>query len=330
MNTGTLSVQFERRTEASASARLLRPDSCASSEILLLDGGLLQAGARLASAVYGMTFSRDGAFLYVSDNAVSPPVINVLDGHDLHAIGQVPDPAIQGFRSGIEEGDEAQLLFAAANRGVSFIDASTPRTLPATAPAFSVAPTALPSEGTIVGGAAVTLSGQNFEPSAQVRFGTQLAPAASVSGGKQIATTSPASVVNGGVNLSAFFPSGWLAIAPDAFSYGPQILEVLPNAGSKAGGDTVQIYGYGFGSDASKVSVDIGGASATVQHVANVTGLAASLGLDTTYPFSLERITVRTPPGAVGKADISVTSPAGSVSMAKSFQYLQSVQVFPK
>ncbi len=291
---------------------------------------LLQAGVHVATAVHGMTFSRDGTFLYVSENAGMPPVITVLDGHDLHAIGQVPDPAIQSVRSEIEEGDEGQLLFSVANRGVCFIDASTPGILPATAPAFANPPTAQPAAGTIVGGAAVTLSGQNFEPTAQVRFDTQLAPAASVSGGTRIATTSPASVVNGGVNLSAFFASGWLAIAPYAFSYGPQILEVLPNAGSKGGGDTVQIFGYGFGNDAGKITVSLAGASATVQNVANVTSLASSLGLDATYPFSLERITVRTPSGAVGKADISVTSPAGSTSMAKSFQYLQGVQVFPK
>jgi hypothetical protein len=301
-----------------------------STQLLLLDAALLQVGSRVTSAARGLAFSRDGSFLYVSENAVSPPVITVLDGHDLHAIGQVPDPAIQGVRSEIEEDDESQLLFAVANRGVSFIDASTPGILPATAPALASAPSAQPAEGSIVGGDAVTLSGQNFESTAQVRFGAQLAPAASVSGGTQITTTSPASVVNGGVNLSAFFPSGWLAIAPDAFSYGPQILQILPNAGAKGGGDTVQIYGYGFGSDASKISVNIGGASATLQSVANVTSLAASFGLDATYPFSLERITVRTPSGAPGKADVSVTSPAGSVSMAKSFQYLQSVQVFPK
>lgn len=300
------------------------------TQIILLDGSLLQAGAHVTSAVYGMTFSRDGNFLYVSENAVSPPVITVLDGHDLHAIGQVPDPAIQGVRSEIEESDETQQLFAVANRGVSFLDASTPGLLPAAAPAFAPAPSARPAEGTFVGGTPVILSGQNFEATAQVRFGSQFSPAASASGGSQMATTSPASVVNGGVNLSAFFPSGWLAIAPDAFSYGPQILQVLPDAGAKSGGDIVQIYGYGFGSDAGKISVSVGGASATVQNVANVTSIAASLGFDATYPFSLERITLQIPAGPVGKTDISVTSLAGSVSMPKSFQYLQSVQVFPK
>lgn len=301
-----------------------------TTQIFLLDGGLLQAGARVTSAVYGMTFSRDSAFLYVSENAASPPIITVLDGHDLHAIGQVPDPAIQSVRSEIEEVDESQLLFAVANRGVSFVDAATPGILPVTAPAFASAPSAQPAEGTIVGGAAVILSGQSFESTAQVRFGAQISPSASVSGGTRIAATSPASVVNGGVNLSAYFPSGWLAIAPDAFSYGPQILDVLPNAGAKGGGDTVQIYGYGFGSDAGKISVSIGGADATVQNVASVTNLAASLGLDATYPFSLERVTIRTPSGAAGKVDLAVTSPAGGASIAESFQYVQSVQVFPK
>ena len=300
------------------------------TQILLLDSNLAQAGSYVTSAVQGMTFSRDGAFLFVSENAASPPVITALGGLDLHVIGQVPDPAIQGVRSEIEEGDEAQLLFGIANRGISFIDASAPRILPAASPAFASAPSAQPAEGTILGGASITLLGQNFEPSSQVRFGGQVAPSASVSGATQIATTSPASVINGAVNLTAFFPSGWLAVAPDAFSYGPQILEVLPDAGAMGGGDTVQIFGYGFGSDASKVTVNIGSANAIVQSVENVASITESLGLDTTYPFSLERITLRTPAGAAGKADISVASPAGGTSMAKSFQFVQSVQVFPK
>jgi hypothetical protein len=136
--------------------------------------------------------------------------------------------------------------------------------------------------------------------------------------------------VDGAVNLAAYFPSGWLAIAPDAFSYGLQILEILPNAVAKSGGGTVQIYGYGFGSDASKIAVNIGGANATVQTVENIASLAASLGLDASYPFSLERITLQAPAGTPGKADVSVTSSAGTTTLAKSFQYLQSEQVFSK
>jgi hypothetical protein len=135
-------------------------------------------------------------------------------------------------------------------------------------------------------------------------------------------------VINGAVNITAYFPSAWLSISPDAFSYGPQILEILPNAGTNSGGDPVQIYGYGFGSDASKVSVKIGGASATVQKVENATSIVPSLGLDASYPFSLQRITLQTPAGTSGKSDVVVTSPAGTATSAKAFQYLQDVHLY--
>ncbi len=152
----------------------------------------------------------------------------------------------------------------------------------------------------------------------------------SVSGPTQIQANSPPSVSNGAVNLTAYFQNGWLAIAPDVFSYGPQILQLLPNAGVNTGGDSVQIYGYGFGSDPTKIIVKIGGANATIQKVESVSSIASSLGLDASYPFSLERITLQTPAGSSGKADVFVSSPAGSTNSAKSFQYLQSVQSHSK
>jgi hypothetical protein len=158
-----------------------------------------------------------------------------------------------------------------------------------------------------------------------LNFGTQPASNVTASGSTRIQASSPSSVSNGAVNLTAYFQNGWLAIAPDAFSYGPQILQHLPNAGVNTGGDTVQIYGYGFGSDPTKLTVKIGGANATVQKVESVTSIVSSLGLDSSYPFSLDRITLQTPAGSSGKADGFVSFPAGSTTFAKSFQYLQSV-----
>jgi hypothetical protein len=61
-----------------------------------------------------------------------------------------------------------------------------------------------------------------------------------------------------------------------------------------------------------------------VQKLENITTIASSIGLDVSYPFPLERITLQTPSGTPGKADITVTSPAGSVTATKSFQFLQS------
>jgi len=82
----------------------------------------------------------------------------------------------------------------------------------------------------------------------------------------------------------------------------PQILKVLPNAGSVAGGDAIQIYGYGFGSDASQLIAKIGGAAAIIQTLENVTTTAPSLSLDSTYPFSLQRIALLAPMGTPAKS----------------------------
>jgi len=58
------------------------------------------------------------------------------------------------------------------------------------------------------------------------------------------------------------------------------------------------------------------------------TPIAPALGLDPTYPFPLQRITLQTPAGTPGPADIKLTSPAGAATSSSAFQYLQSVQTY--
>ena len=301
-----------------------------SAQLLLLDSSFNQVATPISIAAQGLAFSRDGSFLFVSNSTSGPPAISVFDGHTLQSLGQVPDPAIQGVPSEIEEADESQLLFAIANRGVSFIDASQPGALPPAFPIFVAAPVAQPSQGPFIGATATLLSGQNFASTVHVKFAAQLAGAASVSGSSQMQATSPPSVSSGAVNLTAFFPGGWLALAPDAFSYGPQILEILPNAGAKIGGTAIQIYGYGFGGDPTQITATIGGAAATIESVENISSIAHSLGFDATYPFSLQRVTLLTPPGTLGKADITINSASGAATVSGGFQYLQNLQVFAK
>ncbi len=300
------------------------------TQVLLFDGSFNQVASHTSSAVNGLLFSRDGNFLYIGENAASPPVITALDGHTLSPIGQLPDLLLAGKRTEIEDVDSTYLLFGIANRGIAFLDAASPSTLPVTAPVFAAPPIALPSEGPNAGGTATSLAGQNFEATAQVLFGSQPAANVSVTSGAQINVTSPPNAASGPTNITAYFPSGWLSLAPDAFSYGPQVLQILPNAGNPTGGDTVQIYGYGFGSDPTKITVQIGGVPAAVQTVENITTIAPSLGLDATYPFPVERVTLQTPSGTAGKADVAITSPAGSTTASKGFQYLQSENFYAK
>jgi len=280
-----------------------------SAQLLLLDASLKQLGAYVPAIARGLAFSRDGKYLYLSESASGASVVTILDVQSAQIIGRVPDAAIQGVSTEIEDADESQLLFGLSNRGVSFVDAAAPSSLSSTAPAIAAAPSLQPSEGPLTGGTSVILAGQNFASSAQLKFGAQSAPNVTVSGPAQIQATSPPSATNGAVNLTSYFQNGWLAIAPDAFSYGPQILRLLPNAGANTGGDSIQIYGYGFGNDPTKITVKIGGANATVQKVESVTSITASLGLDASYPFSLERITLQTPPVPRAKQTFSFRPP---------------------
>ena len=298
-------------------------------QLILLDAALNQIAAPVSFSTQSLAFSRDGNFLYASENAAALPLIAVFDGHTMQPIGQIPDLSVQGVHSEIEEADETQLLFAIGTRGVNFIDAAKPGALPSSVPSFASAPAVQPSLGPFTGGTSAFLAGQNFEAGAQIKFGPWLAPTPAVSRA-QIQVTAPPSLINGAVNLTAYFPSGWLAVTPEAFSYGPQILKVLPNAGSKNGGDTIQIYGYGYGTDPTQLTVKIAGAAASIQTLENVTSIAPSLSLDSTYPFPVQRITLLTPPGTPAQADVTVTSTAGTITSARAFQYTQSAQVFAK
>jgi len=132
------------------------------------------------------------------------------------------------------------------------------------------------------------------------------------------------------VKVTAYFSNGSIVLAPDAFSYSLQVLEILPSVRSDKGGDTVAIYGYGFGEDTSKLNVKFASGAGTVQKLEDVQTLSASLGLDAHYPFPLQRITVTAPAGSAGKADIALATSSGSTTSKQSFQYLQSAQVFAK
>jgi hypothetical protein len=299
-----------------------------SEQLLLLDTSLNTISTTSVSAVRGLVFSRDGQSIDVALTRSGFPAIAIFAATDLHSLGFAADIPIQGIASQPEESDETGLVFGLANRGVSFVDAAQFVTGSGT-PAFAGNPAVTPSTGPNAGGTAVSISGQNLGANPVLHFGDQAA-AVSSSSSTLIQAKSPASTTTGAVNVSAYFADGTIALAPDAFSYGAQILEILPNAGSSAGGDSVAIYGYGFGEDASKVGIKFGSAAGTIQKLEDVATLSASLGLDASYPFPLQRIMVTAPSGSAGKADVTVSVQSESATAKLAFQYLQSEQIFAK
>jgi hypothetical protein len=293
----------------------------------LLDGNLNSLGSYSSPSAAEIVFSRDGQTLYVAEPFGNGHVVTALSVANLQILGQIPGLAVEGVPTILEDVDETQLLLGLSNRGLNFLDAANPAALPQNAPVFASAPVAQPAEGSNTGGTSLTLSGSNFSSNPQVRFGSQSTVNATATSSTQLQVSSPPSATSGPVNLTAYFSNGWIAVAPAAFSDGPAILQVFPHAGSQAGRDTVCFLGFGFGT--SSRTVTIGGAAATVQKVESLPSFASALSLDATYPFSLERITVTTPPGSPGKADISITAPSGNTKAPKSFQYLSASSTFP-
>jgi len=303
-------------------------NSAGVQQVVLFDGSLNSLGSYSTSNAAGIVFSRDGQTLYVSEAFGSGRVVTALGAVNLQKLGQVSDLAVQGIPTTIEEVDDSQLAWGRGNRGLGVIDVSSPGVLALPAASFANAPAVLPAGGPNAGGTAVSISGANFSSSAQIRFGTQNPIPATVSGGSQMLVNSPASAASGPVNLTAYFSNGWVATAPNGFSYGPSVEAILPNAGSSAGGDTIYLLGHGFGGSAGSITVKIGGQSATVQKVEALPALSTTLSLDTSYPFPIERITVTSPSGMAGKVDISLTTPSGNITLAKSFQYLAARQTY--
>jgi hypothetical protein len=228
----------------------------------------------------------------------------------------------------IEEVGASSNLCGLGNRGVAFLDATQTGSLPPAAPVFSAVPAVLPSEGPAAGGTTLTLTGTNFSSSPQVRFGSANPESSTAASGSQLQVVTPASTAALPVNLTGYFPNGWIALTPAAFSYGPSIVRVLPNAGTPQGGDTATVLGYGFGTSVGSISVTIGGQATSIQSVNSLPAFASSFGLDVTHPFALQSIVLVTPPGSSGKADLTIQSPVGSVTAAKASQYLASSQTF--
>ena len=298
------------------------------SQLILLDSHLNSLATYSTQSPAGLVFSQDSQTLYLDEPFGNSYVVTALSASNLHSLGQIADIPIRGVPTQIQEACAAPFLCGFGNRGLAFLDASQPSALPQSAPVFAAVPVAQPSEGTSAGGVPITLSGANFSTGPQVRFGSGTPLSATLLGDSQLQISSPASATSGAVNLAAYFTNGWLALAPNAFSYGPTILRIFPNAGSSIGGDTITVLGYGFGGGSGSLSVALGGQSATLVSADAFPASGSALGLDSPYPFPLERLIFKTPPGSPGKADLVVHSSSGSTTAAKAFQYLTSAKIY--
>lgn len=274
----------------------------------------------------GMLYSLDGRFLYVSEQATdNRHLLVVLDTQTFAVVGQVAAVRTDGVPTATKPLaiDETGMIFGANDRGIAFVDVSRPRSLPSAAPIVRL-PNALdPPQGSLTVPTATTVNGAGFKPGANVFFGKNSGTDIFVDSSNVIRTKAPPATTPGPVNVTAVFPDGWFAIAPDGFTYGPHILHVIPSSARPEGNTEVEIMGYGFAFSPSMVEVTVGGRSATVVEIMAAPGF-------TPFPFPLHRsLRIRIPPGSPGAAELTVKTPAGIATAQRAFRYLRRVQTFP-
>lgn len=150
-----------------------------------------------------------------------------------------------------------------------------------------------PGSGPQQGGTSVAIAGINFAEATSVRFGTNAAASFTVNSATSITASSPAGT--GTVDITVTTPSGTsAATAAGRFTYTPPptVTKVKPNKGPAAGGTSSTITGSDF---TGATSVSFGSIP------------ASSFTVDS--PTS---ITVLSPAGTAGAADITVTTPSGA------------------
>lgn len=158
-----------------------------------------------------------------------------------------------------------------------------------------------PNAGPVIGGTTVTIIGTNFTGTTAVSIaGTPVAGFTVNSAAQITAVTDAGSVGTGDIVVTT---PGGSATLPGSFTYvaAPTITSISPPAGPVGGGTSVTIIGTNF-STTSAVSIG---------------GSAASFSVN-----SPTQITVTTPAGSAGAANVVVTTVGGPVTLTGGFTYV--------
>ncbi|MFZ0522819.1 MAG: IPT/TIG domain-containing protein [Candidatus Acidiferrales bacterium] len=306
-----------------------------NSPTVFYDANLNPIGTMQLDAfpVTGVVYSLDGRHAYVltSQNDNGGNIAAVIDTSTFTVTGLVPGFAFDASLPFTGQwittfaDDETGMLFGATDAGVGFLDMTSPTSLGYPLPqSFIVQPTL----ASLSGPTTAQLNGAGFAQNFTYNLFVGAPPASPqtlMASNVSVQSTSSASVmvpkgaIAGPANVTLTRSDGFFEVMPDGVTFGPTILRVDADAGSSAGGDTIKIYGYGF--DAGNPTVTIGGKTAAISRI--VEAIQDQI-------FPTESITLTLPSGPTGSADVVVSTTSGSTTVAAGFQYLKSVQVYPK
>jgi len=238
-------------------------------------------------------------------------------------VGALYGPALQAM-------DGTGLIAGPMEEGVGFIDTSALQTGPVGTLFLNSYMT--PATGPASGGTSVQWdSSSNAASSSPVvaYFGSNPATSLSVASSGYFNATTPAGSA-GPVDIFTFMLDGGEQIVPEAFSYGPTVIQATPDSSTSEGGGSGILYGYGFGSTAYDGSISTGFTITVGGTPATVTGFTGNAyGLESP-PFNLQAVGYTVPPGVGGSsADIAVTTQSGSTTVKGGMSYLPAATKYP-
>jgi hypothetical protein len=282
----------------------------------------------IPNAAMGAVMSLDGKTLYLVDQETGD--VGAFDTTTFTQTGWVIGLSVVDLEDYVVAAaiDATGLIIGPTGHGVAFLDASK---LKATEPIDVRPGLPLQTSGPETGGTVLSdfaFSDPNKIPTlSQIYVGNTpgLSPSLALLSGTGYAAqaTTPPSLLLGPVDLTMSMSDGGVAIAPEGFSYGPSILEVVSNGATSEGGQTGTIVGYGFGSSKSAIQVTVGGNPAPIASI-------YPHPLLTPFPFPLDAVQFTIPPGSAGSVeDVTVTTPSGTTTAAGAFHYVPVAETYP-
>lgn len=276
--------------------------------------GTIDLGVRPDSIVY----SPDDSLLFV----VHDMVADLYETVNYTRIGYAPRTVVVGsmrpnFWTPVPVSNSG-ILFETALYGLALTDTSARVTDPNAYPVISFPTPTCGAPGTPVR-LSIPTSRQSLDIP-RVFFDNLEGTDVSMSPG-MIQVTTPGVPTPHAAVVSATFPDGWVAVAPDIYSFGPELaippgINGAPPQPSSLDGFWGWFMGFGLFSPQTLPQILIGGTPAQMVNTRE-SGLM----------FASENIYFTPPQGTIGKQDITLNSPCGTATMRQAFEYVKTTVV---
>ncbi|MGO8934658.1 MAG: IPT/TIG domain-containing protein [Terracidiphilus sp.] len=265
-------------------------------------------GYGMPNAARGAVMSLDGKTLYLVDQLTGS--VFGYDTATYQQVSVVPHVYINDLQTWMVASaiDNTGLIIGPIGHGVAFADTAAPESTTVTESVAMAIPS--PDTGPVSGNTAISdpySAGSSFNATISKFYVGNSPISGATIADDPVSLNTPAASSDMPVDLTAMFNDGAVITAPEGYSYGPTILEAVPNAATADGGQQGAVIGYGFGSSASAIQVSVGGQSAPIQNLYDYAPINP-------YPFPVEALTFTIPAGVAGVTTISITSPSGTTT----------------